>query len=549
MMHRLNVFAMALLASVALMAQAEKAEYQDLFYNLDADRMEAEVAANPQASGEIMIPSQIRLGKDTYTVTGLSEKAFTGAKQVTGVVLPSTIERLYRSGLEKTGLYQNKANWKDGMLILDSILIAVDKNCKAKFVLPDEIRVIAAGAFANNKTITSVVFNSHISRIDHDLFRGCKNLVKVTIPENVKWIGEDAFTDTGIFLNPKKWRRGSLFIDGCLICVDNTAPAKYVFKTKVPTRLIASAAFAYMPQIETVVLPEGIEEIPSACFEECPMLREVTIPASVKRVEKYAFYNCANLESALLPDGVEYLGPGAFYQCGHLKEQHLGPAIEVLPKACFFLCRSIRRIELPQRLHTIGEGVFSGCNELEKLDLPASLRRIGDMAFAGCNRLRKVEIPAGVNSLPAKLFYQCAHLESVVLPYGLYAIGDEAFRDCVTLRRIEFPISTFRIGDRAFENCIELDKVQLVEHIQVIGAYAFASCKRIDRIAIPDKVEEINKGTFKDCISLEKVTLPASLKEIGDEAFMGCRHLKVSSLDIKPNVIVGGKNTFKDCKP
>ena len=158
-----------LLAAVCVKAQT--ALYQDVHYTIDENRLTAEVALNPKASGELFIPETIVAGQHRYTVVAIGDNAFKGCKTLTAVVLPKTLQRVYRSAFEGTGIYLNKANWVDGCLWIDSILIATDKTIKPRFVVPASARLIAAGAFRGNKTLQRVELPATIVRIDHETFR------------------------------------------------------------------------------------------------------------------------------------------------------------------------------------------------------------------------------------------------------------------------------------------------------------------------------------------------------------------------------------------
>ena len=189
---------------------------------------------NPRATGEVFIPEKITAGQNQYIVTAIADKAFKGCKGLTAIVLPKTLERVYRSAFEGTGIMLNKANWAEGCLWIDSILIATDKTIKPRFVVPEGTRLIAAGAFQGNKSLQRVELPSSLSRIDHETFRDCKNLQKIVIPATITSIGEDAFTGCGIYQNEKKWKKGALIIDDCLVATNNELPAKYIFKNKIP---------------------------------------------------------------------------------------------------------------------------------------------------------------------------------------------------------------------------------------------------------------------------------------------------------------------------
>ncbi|MCQ2465813.1 MAG: leucine-rich repeat domain-containing protein, partial [Oscillospiraceae bacterium] len=72
-------------------------------------------------------------------------------------------------------------------------------------------------------------------------------------------------------------------------------------------------------KIETLVIEEGIENIPENIFRRLTSLKEVKIPGTVKSIGKNAFSNCSSLESIVIPDGVETIEEQAFYECENLK--------------------------------------------------------------------------------------------------------------------------------------------------------------------------------------------------------------------------------------
>ena len=248
------------LTVVALNAKATEAQYQDIYYEIDDTHRTAEVTFNPRATGDLIIPSTIVVGQHTYTVTSIGDKAFKGCKALTSIVLPPTLERAYRSAFDGTGIMNDKTNWNEGCLFIDSVLIATDKNIKPRYVVPSSTRFIAAGAFQGNKIITRVELPEGLKRIDHETFRECKNLQKVVIPISVTSIGEDVFTGSGLYANENKWKKGAFILDDCLIATNGDLPAKYIFKNKIPIRLIAERAFANSKNLKT---PGQIGHVPA----------------------------------------------------------------------------------------------------------------------------------------------------------------------------------------------------------------------------------------------------------------------------------------------
>lgn len=59
--------------------------------------------------------------------------------------------------------------------------------------LPDDLKIIEAGAFANDTTFQGVIMPYGLQRIENGAFSGCTSLRKVYIPSTVTYIAPDAF--------------------------------------------------------------------------------------------------------------------------------------------------------------------------------------------------------------------------------------------------------------------------------------------------------------------------------------------------------------------
>ena len=89
------------------------------------------------------------------------------------------------------------------MIVGDGILLRC--NCNDKAIIPDGVKMIASGCFANNEKLESVVIPDSCTLIDSDAFRGCKKLRSVTGAKNVEKIGDRAFMNCPVdnFVLPK----------------------------------------------------------------------------------------------------------------------------------------------------------------------------------------------------------------------------------------------------------------------------------------------------------------------------------------------------------
>lgn len=193
--------------------------------------------------------------------------------------------------------------------------------------LPAELEVIESGAFADCPGLTSIsvaIGNTHFRTVDdvlfsYDLgalllypnlrapmyaipygthsigyfaFRGCTELLRVTIPESVGNISTGAFSYCGAL--------GSVEIPAGVSKIGNYA-------------------FESCHSLSEVTLHEGLEDIGNGAFADCPFL-EFNFPQGLKTIGDHAFRGCYRLERITLPDSLERLGSGAFSLCRELKE-------------------------------------------------------------------------------------------------------------------------------------------------------------------------------------------------------------------------------------
>ena len=77
--------------------------------------------------------------------------------------------------------------------------------------------------------------------------------------------------------------------------------------------------FCSFPNLQTIVIPEGVTSIGEEAFRECTNLTSITIPSSVTNIGSSAFYYCSSLTSITIPEGVTSIGQRAFGYCSGLK--------------------------------------------------------------------------------------------------------------------------------------------------------------------------------------------------------------------------------------
>ncbi len=193
--------------------------------------------------------------------------------------------------------------------------------------------------------IETATVNDGITYTSENLFKGCANLSKVSIPESLEYIGSYAFADCTSLENIVIPKGVSVVnaeaFSGCInlltVRYQGTAgewcalqfrtaasnPAYFaeefyisgnpVIDVVVPegTEFIGTHTFAGVESLKTIVLPESLKNIRAGAFRECTGLTEITLPESLEEIQVEAFAGCTGIEYIHIPGSVTNIGGGA----------------------------------------------------------------------------------------------------------------------------------------------------------------------------------------------------------------------------------------------
>ena len=290
--------------------------------------------------------------------------------------------------------------------------------------------------------------------------------------------------------------------------------------------------------LETVFIPDWLEEIGDEAFRNCPKIKQIYIPASVKRIGDSCFRDCTSLEKLTIMGDVE-IGERAFENCGKLWDIHLPDNLAEIYNGVFNSCKSLVKIKLPKNLSAIGDSAFASCDHLERIDIPNGVTRIDDQVFAGCTALVEINIPDSVSRIGKNVFKDCTSLKSVHIPESVKKMDSGCFRGCSSLERIEvdFKNRYFKDMDGVMFNknksilisypSQKPDKVyEIPDSVTNIEDWAFADSPNLEEVIIKDSVEKIGEGAFFRCDNLRRLFIPYSVDVIQDTAFRGCQNLQ-----------------------
>ena len=150
--------------------------------------------------------------------------------------------------------------------------------------------------------ITSFIFGNEVEYIPAYLCCDMNNLNKITIPTNVKDIGDYALSATGHYNDDSNWENDVLYIDNCLIRAKKTLSGDYTIKEG--TRLIAASALFLRQELTSVTIPNSVTNIGAHAFEGCSGLTSIISEAiTPPTVGSYAFNSVNNQIPVFVPCG------------------------------------------------------------------------------------------------------------------------------------------------------------------------------------------------------------------------------------------------------
>lgn len=537
-MFKQRCFRLLLLASAiatSLSAAAYDFEWAGIYYNITGNNT-VEVTYsdrdNNTYSGSVSIPETVTNNGTEYSVTKIGEYAFQGSA-VTSVSMPECITSIGQYACNECGSLET--------VVLPTNLDdfsgwCIFRNCRnlKNIAIPENVTEIPNGTFINCSSLAAITIPQGVSEIGSNAFYGCSSLTSIEIPEGVEYLYEQVFY-------------------GC------TA-------------------------LESVKLPQNLLQIGNNCFYKCGALSDISLPSSIEIIAEGAFYNCENLASPTLPASLRTLGKSAFQYCRNITTIVLPDGVAYIPGLCFYGCSSLESVTIPESLTTLGDGAFSSCQSLKAIKIPSKVTAIPDYCFFACSSLESVTIPEGVTTIGSGAFQSC-NLNALTLPstitsIGNYAfgknnnlqsiicsatipptLGDNAFSNGIT-PSIKVPISSIAVykqanGWKDFSNYYGGDVVNngITYRINEKDATITAAEATLTEANIPSVVEfegnqypviKINDNVFAGNTNLTAVTLPAGLVEIGNDAFSGCKNLE--SVTLPESLKTLGDYAFSSCK-
>ena len=173
----------------------------------------------------------------------------------------------------------------------------------------------------------------------------------------------------------------------------------------------------YCGESREVEVPYGVKAIGMLAFYQQTSITKITLPEGVTELQG-TFYNCYDLETIILPDSLENIPPIAFQGCINLKSIALPPNLKFLGSMAFAECKSLISIEIPPKTKFVDTFTFRDCESLETISYYENTKIKGNY-FDGCESL------VSINMLDSKTKEVISKKKIFKDEYGYYKIENE----------------------------------------------------------------------------------------------------------------------------
>lgn len=258
--HSFLLMTILLMASKAS-ALADTYQKGDFTYTFDSGGQEASISLNSDKAA-VTVPATIDIDGKTYKVTAIDDYGFTYGDDV--------------------------KHYTPGPYIYEGVKYNVNP--------------IRDGY--NNYRLHHIYFElpSNIRRIGTSAFQGCTNLESIAIPNSVEEMGTEVFTEC---YELKK--------------VEFQTDEKHRVKLKV----LPANTFYLCPRLQSLELPEGIEEIGNYALQCNLSLKSIHLPNTLKKIGGHFLCNAKSLESLTIPASVTEIAGAFLHGCESLRTVYL----------------------------------------------------------------------------------------------------------------------------------------------------------------------------------------------------------------------------------
>lgn len=351
---------------------------------------------------EVFLPKNIRV---------IGTEAFSECKKLAIVHFPDKIDSIATRAFYKSALSgefnvpkqlrvigkQAFGGTKFDKVVIHSDVLAARDNTK--------YALYGNSVFADCDELTEVIVKEGCTMLELG-FSHCTSLTKVSLPSTLKQIGySSGSTHNYIF----SW---------CENLETITLPENLWF--------IGKNAFSYTA-LKAIDVPDNVQYIWTYAFHDCELLQKVILPSALIKIDQGGFEGCKMLDNITIPEKVSEIGYSAFGNCTSLQSISFEGNLSLIKREAFINCTSLKTIILPNGLESLGASAFEGCSSLSKVVISDNLKEIEPTTFKDCVELQDVTLGDATEVIGSSCFLHCPKLTKLIIPITVKNIDNYAF--------------------------------------------------------------------------------------------------------------------------
>lgn len=525
--------------SLNIDVSSEEKTTEDNFTYYEADDY-AVITGCKQNGGNIVIPQTIN-GKP---VTAINDEAFYNEydnRYIYNVEIPDTVKYIGSYAFAKCRL--ESLDLPSALEYIGAEAFYDNRNINVDLTLPNNVKEIGDNAFTNSG-ITGITLNNGLRAIGDEAFSQ-NDITSLVIPDSVtvcgkKLVNVGSYDYEGRFLTEitfgagcrnieDYFQYGTYTIQKISVSEDNPyySAENGVLYNKAKTVLLLCMEGNTNKRL---VIPDTVTEICDEAFSGNRHIEYVYIPNSVKVMGDYAFQNCASLNTVEFEKGSSYERLYfTFNSCKNLENVIIPADVRIGDLYATFDDTGLTHCELPDNVNSMSY-TFRSTPNLKSVKMPANLIKFGEYCFS-LSGVESIVIPDNIKYLPYNSFYGCSNLSYVDMN-NVSSLGWRAFAYCTSLESIDLTnIKHYtRVGNLAsFYGCDNLTKFYFTKETADtdIPESGYDGNTTVETIVVGNSVTEIKDRAFADCTNLKTALIADSVTEISDTAFENCNNLNI----------------------
>ena len=326
---------------------------QGIYYNISGDEaMVGDTsfgAADYQGAGDgiVIIPDAVSKDGNVYDVTNISSYAFNRCSKLREITVGDNVQKISEGAFSLSGLskihigkqvQKIETTWlvpfegtkleeitidpenrfytvKDGVLFtadMSELVRYPSQDTRTEYTIPDSVTKISQYAFESVRNVKNMMIPSGVEEIGAAAFEAATALYPVQDLRNVKQLGAMAFADVKnlrmillgenlqIYMGKAYQNTNQIIIRSGIESLYLPGGTKTSYEVLNGCTGVKSVIFgkgmtlhrgdgAYCKELENIVLPEDLTEIPENFAKGCTSLKSIYIPETVTKIGENAF--------------------------------------------------------------------------------------------------------------------------------------------------------------------------------------------------------------------------------------------------------------------